>query len=85
VYDLELLEASDSRIWDYAIASACVVITKDHDFVEWAMSREPAAQVVWIRLGNTPNQRLLARVAAAWPEVIERLESGAMIVETGGR
>jgi len=85
VLDLELSQAPDGRIWDNSIASNWVVITKDHDFAEWAMSRQPAAQVVWLRLGNMTNLRLLTRLASAWPQVVEQLESGAMIVETGRR
>jgi predicted nuclease of predicted toxin-antitoxin system len=85
VDDLDLLRAPDTEIWDYAISSNCVVMTKDHDFAEWARSRQPAAPVVWLRFGNMTNLRLLTRLTSAWPELIERLESGAMIVEAGRR
>jgi predicted nuclease of predicted toxin-antitoxin system len=41
VLDLDLLQAADARIWDYAISSNCVVVTKDRDFAEWAISQRP--------------------------------------------
>jgi predicted nuclease of predicted toxin-antitoxin system len=84
VADLGLLTASDQIIWDMAIATGAVVLTKDHDFVEWAMTRRPAPGVIWVRLGNAPNATLIARLDAVWDKVVENLEAGALVVEAAG-
>lgn len=61
VLDAGLLDASDSRIWDHAIATGATLITKDEDFaIRSSVSKAPPS-IVWIRIGNCPNTRLLAQ------------------------
>jgi predicted nuclease of predicted toxin-antitoxin system len=83
VQDLGLLAASDETIWTNAMQTGAVVVSKDHDFVERAMARRPAAPVLWIRIGNTRNSTLIARLDAVWEKVVENLETGALVVEAG--
>ena len=85
VANLGLLSSSDQAIWDTAVATGAVVLTKDHDFVEWAMARRPAPAIVWVRIGNAANTTLIARLDAVWDKVIENLEAGALVVEASGR
>jgi predicted nuclease of predicted toxin-antitoxin system len=85
VADLGLLTSSDQAIWDVAIATGAVVLTKDHDFVEWATARNPAPPIVWVRIGNAANATLVERLDAVWDKVIENLEAGALVVEASGR
>jgi predicted nuclease of predicted toxin-antitoxin system len=53
VRDVELEEASDDAIWEYAKARHLTIITKDEDF-EALANRQGSIppQVVWVRLGN---------------------------------
>ena len=78
-----LQRSDDDTIWRLALDLGCVVITKDYDFVEWASSRRPAPQVVWVRVGNATNRSLTARLDAAWDRIVADLEAGAQIVEVG--
>lgn len=82
--DLGLLSAPDQVIWDTAISMGAVILTKDHDFVEWAMTRRPAPAIVWVRIGNAANTALVRRLEAVWEKVLQNLEAGALVVEASG-
>lgn len=47
VLDVDLLAASDSEIWDYALADSAVIITKDEDFAIRASVSKSAPAIVW--------------------------------------
>lgn len=85
VEDVGLLIASDHAVWDFALNLGAVVVSKDHDFVEWSAARRPSPQIVWVRLGNVPNQILIRRLTEIWGDVVSQLESGASVVEATRR
>ena len=61
VADLGLVSATDQQIWNAAIERDAILVTKDQDF---AMARAAASEgpaVIWVRLGNTDNETLIAR------------------------
>ena len=78
-----MLTAPDQAIWDKALEPGAVIVSKDRDFVEWAMSRRPSPQVVWLRLGNTPTNTLIKRLEGSSREILASLEAGALTVEIG--
>jgi len=43
------------RLWERAIADACVLLTKDEDFVKLSVLRGPPPKVVWLNIGNVSN------------------------------
>jgi predicted nuclease of predicted toxin-antitoxin system len=77
------LDASDAQIWDLAVASDYVIITKDRDFVEWARTRSPKARVIWVRFGNMRRDVLLANFEAVWQRLEEAMAEGVSVVEVG--
>ncbi len=81
--DLGLLSASDSEIWDLAVREAYMIVTKDHDFVEWSRHRQPRARVLWVRFGNMRRDVLLARMDAALADLREALAGDAAVIEIG--
>ncbi|HEX7885740.1 MAG TPA: DUF5615 family PIN-like protein [Phenylobacterium sp.] len=83
VYRISRVDAPDALIWELALEQGAIVVTKDHDFVEWATKRHPAPPIVWVRLGNAANAPLTARVEAVWDQIVADLESGAQVVEVG--
>lgn len=83
VADIGLLSAADNEIWAAALSREAILVTKDHDFVEWAISREPAPQVLWLRIGNVGNRLLIARLKAAWGQITQGFATGARVVEAG--
>lgn len=83
VAEIGLLSATDHEIWAAALGSESILITKDRDFAEWTVARDPAPQVVWVRIGNARNPSLIARLETAWDQIQESLASGARVVEAG--
>lgn len=84
VLDVGLLECSDRQIWDYAVTNGAVIITKDEDFAIRASVSKAPPPIVWVRIGNCPNARLLAWFEAELPAVIAALGSGTSLVEITG-
>lgn len=82
--DVGLLESSDGAIWDYAMSQGAIIVTKDEDFAIRASVSEAPPRIVWIRIGNCSNARLLAWFEQELPAVIAALESGNGLVEIAG-
>lgn len=81
VADLDLLAASDGVIWETAIASERVLVSKDRDFADWAAVRTPAPVVVWIRTGNLSRTEQAEHLDKNWLRIQTRLVEGARLVE----
>ena len=52
VRDVNLHEADDRTVWDYARSENFVIASKDEDFHQLAFLHGPPPKVVWLRLGN---------------------------------
>ena len=81
VFDIGMNNAEDADIWTYAQTNDAVIVTKDEDFVNLALLREPAASVVWLRIGNTGKQQLLAWFTNLLPFVEKSLANGEKLIE----
>lgn len=81
VRDLNLANAEDSEIWDYATAANSTIITKDEDFAERISRRMGGPVIIWLRVGNTTNRFLLAWIEPRWPSIIQLLNDGHRLVE----
>ena len=79
VFDISLVHASDETIWDHAVASGAILITKDEDFVTRVKYLRDAVPVVWVRLGNTSRKALLERFACS--TVMSLIAGGETLVE----
>jgi predicted nuclease of predicted toxin-antitoxin system len=49
---LDLAEADDRAIWDFARANAYKIVSQDADFAEMAVLMGSPPKVIWIRAGN---------------------------------
>lgn len=81
VTDIDLGAADDTAIWSYAKKNSAVIISKDQDFAERAKSAKKAAQVVWIRLGNTTTKALWFALEPMLLDIIEALQKGEKLIE----
>ncbi len=59
VLDVELDEATDREIWEYAKAHEFVVVSKDSDFRQLAFLFGPPPKAVWIRASNATTVEIL--------------------------
>jgi predicted nuclease of predicted toxin-antitoxin system len=62
-------------------AGRAVVLTKDADFVLLLKRLGPLPAVVWIRCGNTSNERLKQLLEGLFGDMIRLLEAGETLVE----
>lgn len=82
VAHIALATASDSKIWEQAIASDAVLITKDEDFVTMrALSRRGGPAIVWLRVGNTTTGALIALLNSVLPDIVRAVERGETVIQ----
>lgn len=73
--------ASDAAIWEYALRSSSVIVTKDEDFAQRKALSGNGPLVVWVRLPNTRRRDLLVWFETIWPDVLTALARGDTLVE----
>lgn len=81
VLDVGLLAAKDGEIWDFALANAWIIVTKDDDFQLRASVSNPSPRIIWVRVGNCSKQRLLEIFTKHWSLIKQELARGAALVE----
>ncbi len=77
---LGLAEEDDRVILALARERGAIVISKDGD-VASAPPGRPPVPVVWVRIGNTTNNRPIGVWEGAWPSIVEALEAGETVLE----
>lgn len=81
VRDLNLINASDTYIFDAARSAHAVVITKDKDFRDLVFQRGIPPQILWITCGNTSNKKTQEILKKSMKTIIEMLNKGEALVE----
>lgn len=81
VADCGLATAKDGLIWDAAVTSSAVIVTRDEDFATRRMMRGDGPQVVWVRHPNIRRRDLVAWFAAILPQLLRILERGEAVIE----
>lgn len=81
VADVGLLSSTDEEVWHHAIETGAVLITKDEDFAVLPRRSDEAAQVLWLRVGNTSRRALLGWFDARLPGITDLLEAGERLIE----
>ena len=81
VVDCGLGTADDREIWQHAIATAAVILTKDEDFAARRTLNVQGPAIVWIRIGNTSRSDTVRWFEAAFPEILVALDRGDALVE----
>lgn len=72
--------ASDTAIFAAAEESDAVIVSKDRDF-RLLVQPPPPPQLLWVRLGNATNARLVALFEVNFPAALRELEAGELHVE----
>ena len=70
VFLLDMGEADDREVWDYAQKHNYVVVTRDSDYNDLSLLRGFPPKVIWIRRGNCSTAEIEALIRAA-EETIE--------------
>jgi predicted nuclease of predicted toxin-antitoxin system len=85
VIDLGLQAATDQQIWDEAISRSAVLVTKDRDFALRRAATNDGPAILWVRVGNTSNRKLIELVLRALPAIVTAIERDEAVIEFIGR
>jgi predicted nuclease of predicted toxin-antitoxin system len=83
--ELGLLQATDRQIWDEAVSRSAVLVTKDRDFALRRTARNAGPSILWVRVGNTSNRKLIELMLHALPAIIDAVERDEAVIEFVGR
>jgi predicted nuclease of predicted toxin-antitoxin system len=81
VREAGMREAKDPVIWSFAQQGAWVIVTKDEDFAQRALTDRFGPQVLWLRIGNSTTPVLLAWLAPLLDDAVRELHAGNRVVE----
>ncbi|MBL8994188.1 MAG: DUF5615 family PIN-like protein [Spirochaetia bacterium] len=73
--------ADDSEIWERAIKTNSAIFTKDEDFSVRRKLNDSGPSIVWIRVGNTGNRKLLDWIDLLWSEIEAALSQNESLIE----
>ena len=81
VRDVGLRDASDVQIFQAAKQADVVLVTKDNDFSHLIERLGSPPRIIWLRCGNTSNERLRRIFESTLRRTIALLEEGENLVE----
>ncbi len=64
-------EWSDSKIWSYALENNLTIVTKDIDFSNRILLRQPTPKVIHIRYGNLKSKLFFENINKSWQKILE--------------
>ena len=85
VIDLGLQAATDEQIWDEAISRSAVLVTKDRVFPIRRAASNDGPTILWVRVGNMSNRKLIELALQALPAIIDAIERDEAVIEFVGR
>ena len=81
VLDKNMMESSDSLIWELALRENLVIITKDEDFQMRASISIEFPTIIWVRIGNASKKSLLSFFDKKWKQIKQELDNGSKLIE----
>ena len=70
----------DAEIWKFALENNLIILTKDTDFHERILYRNPPPKVILFRLENTSTKYLEDFLALHWKDIEEQIKSVKLLV-----
>ena len=83
--DIGMLTAADEQIWDEAVSRSAVLVTKDRDFALRKAASNDGPAILWVRVGNMSNRKLIELIVRALPAIIGAIERDEAVIEFVGR
>ncbi len=71
--------AKDREIWEYAKNNKLTIITKDSDFSNRILFKEPPPKVIHIKIGNVNMKEFHLLIAKCWGEVVLLSQSHKLV------
>ena len=60
VSDVQLSQASDLEIWEYAKNNDLCIVSFDHDFIDLSTLKGNPLKIIWLRTGNTSTENIIS-------------------------
>jgi predicted nuclease of predicted toxin-antitoxin system len=80
VMDVELDEASDHEIWEYAKMHGYTIVSKDEDFFQLAnLSPDSTPALIWVRIGNCRKAILISAFKKILPNLLQILQTQQIV------
>lgn len=70
----------DKEIWKYAFENNLIIVTKDSDFHERILYRDPPPKVILFKIGNTSTHFLEEFLFRYWKEIEDQINSVKLVV-----
>lgn len=71
VKELNLTDASDLDIWNYALKNKFTIVSFDGDFIDLANLKGSPPKIIWLRFGNSSNLRIANKLLSKSNEIKE--------------
>jgi predicted nuclease of predicted toxin-antitoxin system len=81
VFDRFPPDTSNGILWQYAVESGAIIVSKDQDFSIRAITARQRAAVVWLRMGNTRSRVLIERIEGLLPKIESAIANGESLIE----
>jgi predicted nuclease of predicted toxin-antitoxin system len=69
----------DRRIWEYAMEHKLTIVTKDSDFSNRILFKEPPPRIIHIHLGNMRMKEFHKAISSVWVEVTRMSEEYKLV------
>jgi len=70
---------TDEQIWNYAKANNLTIITKDSDFSNRILLREPPPKIIHMRIGNLKMRNFFELIKQIWSEILNVQETHKLV------
>jgi predicted nuclease of predicted toxin-antitoxin system len=70
---------TDDQIWNYALEHDLIIVSKDADFSDRMIFREPPPKVIHVRVGNVRMKEFFAVLTQRWPEASELIRDNKLV------
>ncbi|NUQ25073.1 MAG: DUF5615 family PIN-like protein [Saprospiraceae bacterium] len=71
--------AKDKLIWEYAKENGLTIISKDSDFSNRILFKDPPPKVIHIKIGNVSMKEFHRLINSCWEDVIQMSESHKLV------
>lgn len=78
VHDLPGL-SSDENIWEYSKENNLVIVTKDADFSNKILYKDPPPKIIHLKIGNMRMKEFHDFLNRVWPSILEELKGNKLI------
>jgi predicted nuclease of predicted toxin-antitoxin system len=79
--EIGLRDAEDQDIFDQARKNEVIILTKDKDFADLVVRCGPPPAVIWLRCGNTSEERLKQVLSNHLTRALDYITTGEPLVE----